>query len=61
MRAMILHAGLHKNLNNVLWSKCMEIRTNIKNIVIKPHKEICAYEKFYGNMLDYASDLKHLG
>ena len=52
MRMMMEHAILHKNLKTVLWTKYTETMTKIENIMVNPHEEKCANEKFYGNIID---------
>ena len=44
--------------------KCAEIRTKPQNILVKLHKEKCAYKKLYGKMPDnekYLRDFKEMG
>ena len=61
MRVIMLHAGLHENLNNGICPKCAATTTKIENIMVNPHKEKCAHHKFYRKMSDYAKCLRTLG
>ena len=47
MCVMILHTGLHENLNTGLCPKCAATTTNLENIIVNPRKEKCAHEKLY--------------
>ena len=61
MRAMMAHEGLNKNLKTGLWSKYATTATKLENIIVKPHGEKCAHDKFYGKMPDYERYLRTLG
>ena len=39
MRMMMMHAGLHKNLNTGPWTECAATAKKIKNIMVNPHEE----------------------
>ena len=54
MCAMMSHAELHENLNTGLCRKCVATATKLENIMVNPHEEKCAYEKFTSKMPDYA-------
>ena len=61
MRAIMAHVVLHKNLKTQLYPECAETMTKLENIMLNPHKEKCAYEKFYGYMSEYSKHLKTFG
>ena len=52
-RAMMIHAVLHENLKTGLSPECTATATKLENIMVNPHKEKCAHEKFYGKISDY--------
>ena len=57
---MISHMGLHENLKVFLWPECEANKNKLENIMVNPHEEICAYEKFCGRMPDSAEYLKQM-
>ena len=58
MCAMMRHIGLHENFKNGLWPEWAATETKLERIMVNPHKEKCAYEKFYGKLPDYAKYLR---
>ena len=46
MRSMMVHAGLHENLNTGLWPKSTATVTKLENIMFNPYEEKYAYKKF---------------
>ena len=55
------NTGLHENLKTVLWPKCVATVTKLENIMVNPHEEKCAHERFYGKIPDYAKYLRTFG
>ena len=45
---MMMHLGMHENLKTGLWPECASTATKTENIMVNPHEEKCAQEKFYG-------------
>ena len=41
MCAMMVHTGLHENLKNGLWIKCVATATKLENIMVNPHTKMC--------------------
>ena len=60
MRAMMVHAGLHENPKTGPWPKYAATVTKLGNIMVNPHEEKCAHEKFYGKIPDYKKYLRTL-
>ena len=58
---MILCTGLQEKIKTGLWTKCAATVTKLENIMVKPHKEKCAYEKFYIIISEYAKHLRIFG
>ena len=58
---MMAHARLHENLNTGICPECAATATKLSNIMVNPHKEKCAHEKFYGKIPDYAKYLRTFG
>ena len=56
---MMAHSGIYENLKTGLWPECAANATKLENIMVKPHKEKCAHEKFYGKIPDYAKYLRN--
>ena len=46
MCAMMAHTGVYENLNTDLWTECAATTNKIENIMVNPHEEKCAHEKF---------------
>ena len=46
MRVMMAYVGLHENLKTGIWPKSAITATKLENIMVNPHKEKCAYEKY---------------
>ena len=61
MLAIMMHMGLHKNFKTGLWIECTETVNKLESIMIKPHEEKCAHEKFYEKIPDYAKYLRTFG
>ena len=59
MQVMMEQTGHHENPNTSLWPKCVVTATKLGNILVNPHKDKFAYEKFYRNMKDYAKIIKY--
>ena len=61
MRVMMAQAGKYENLKTGLWPKCAATATKLENIMVNPHEEKCAHEKFYGKIPYYAKYSRTLG
>ena len=61
MRVMVAPAGLHENINTGLWPKYVATTTIAENIMVNPHEEKCAHEKFYGKIPEYTKYLRTFG
>ena len=61
MREMMAHAELYEKLKIGLWTKYVATVTKLENIMVNLHEEKCAYNKFYGQMIDYKKHSKTLG
>ena len=58
---MMTHEGHHENFKAGLWSECTETATKIENVMINPHEQKYAHEKFHQKMADYAKYLRTFG
>ena len=56
-----LYSQIHGNLKTGLWLECAATAKNLENVMLNPHEEKCAHDKFYGRIPDYAKYLKALG
>ena len=54
MSAMMTHVGIYENLNTGIWTKFAATATKLENVIVNPHKDKCAHEKFHGKIPDYA-------
>ena len=61
MRTMMAHTGIHDKLKTGLCPECATNSTKLENIMINPHEEKCAHDKFYNNITDYKKNLKTYG
>ena len=61
MSAMVAHVGLQEKIRTGICPECAPTATNLENILVNPHEEKCAHEKFYGKILDYAKYLRTFG
>ena len=61
VRAMMARTGLHENLKTSILTEYTATKTKLETIVVKPKKEKCAHEKFYGNIPDCKKILRTFG
>ena len=61
MCIMVMHVGINENLKTGIFPKWVATTAKFENIMVNPHREKCAYEKFWGKMLDYTKHLNNFG
>ena len=44
---MMTDVRLHEKLKAGIWPKCTATVTKLENIMLNPHEDKCAHEKFY--------------
>ena len=47
MCVIMMYAGIHEKLNTGLWPKYMATSIKLENIMVNPHEDKYAHEKFY--------------
>ena len=55
---MMANVVLNETLKTGLWPKCAATATKQENIMVDPHEEKYAHEKFYGKIPDYSKYLR---
>ena len=61
MQLLMAHTGIPENLKTGLCTKFMATGTKLEIIIVNPHKEKCAHEKFYGKFSHYEKYLRTFG
>ena len=57
---MVVHVGLHEILKTGPRNEFAATAAKLENIVVNPHEEKCAHEKFYRKIPDYVKQLRTL-
>ena len=58
---MMVLTGIHGNLKTNFNPNAWKPITNLKKIMVNPHGEKCAHDKFYGKLLDYTKHYRNFG